>query len=409
MCPDPAATVRQMTSSARTATGVRRQQRAFALAAGALLATVVSLLVLGTGSSEAAGGHHRHHATSVRIPKDFLGVLSGRIPFDGRDVARISRIGIGTARIGMPWVSAQRKRGPFTWTSSDPMVARLAKNGISALPTLAGTPSWVADKATMAPVFDQDAKDAWQTFVTAAVRRYRPGGTFWTPVPGGKSPFHTLCGCNAPPAPITAWQIWNEPNLRKYFAPSPSPKLYGELVKLSSSAIEAVDSDATVVLAGLSDGGDPNKRGATPFLKRFYRVPGIKKSFDAVGIHPYARNISNLRRAMTSFRKVMKRKRDARTPLWITEMGWGSGHPNHYGHNKGLRGQKRLLQRSVTILAKNRKRWRVAHAYWFFWRDPPKSVGNLPCSFCTSAGLLKSNRRPKPAYRAFKSLATGFR
>ena len=392
---DSAAVVRGMTSSAR----------AFAIAAGSLLAAAVCLLALGTGPSEAAGGHHRHHTPRVHVPKDFLGLLAGPVPFDQKDAAKISHGGVRTVRIGMPWAPAQRKRGPFTWTASDIMIARLAKHGISALPTLGGTPSWVAHTGTTPPIANQAAKDAWQTFVTAAVRRYRPHGNFWTTGPDGESPFHTRCGCNASPVPITAWQIWNEPNLKKYFTPSPSPRAYAELVTLSSSAIKAVDSHAKVVLAGLSDGGDPSKRGAVPFLRGFYRVPGIKKSFDAVGIHPYARNIRSLRTVMTSFRRVMKQKRDARTPVWITEMGWGSGHPNRYGHNKGMRGQARLLKRSITMLAKKRKSWHVGHAYWFFWRDPPKTGRSGACSFCASAGLLKNNRRPKPSYKAFRRLA----
>lgn len=389
--------------------------RTLALAAGLLLATAaVWLLALGTGSTKAARGHggrphHPQHHQRVHVPSGFLGLLAGPTPFDPRDAAEIADTRIRRARIGLGWSQAQPHRGPFSWTASDVMIARLAENGIGVLPTLGSTPSWVAGKGTTPPIGDQASEDAWQTFVTAAVRRYRPGGTFWRPGPDGTSPFHARCGCDARPVPIRAWQIWNEPNLKHYFTPKPSPRRYAKLVNLSRSAIDAADSDAKLVLAGLSDGGNPDNPRPAQYLKRFYRIPGVKRNFDAVAIHPYARSIDNLRIAMTRFRRVMKERHDRQTRLWITEVGWGSGHPNRYGHNKGLRGQRRMVQRSMTLLAHKRKAWHVEHAYWFFWRDPPKSVGHLACSFCTSAGLLKHNRRPKPAYRTYRRLAKAAR
>ena len=386
------------------------QSRTLALAAGILLAVAALwLLVLGSGSTQAAPRHHHHHRhhhhrAPPPIPKDFLGVLSGPTPFDSTDAAQIARTKIRTVRISLQWYRVQPRPGAFHWTT-DTMVGRLAAKGISVLPTLSGTPSWIADKTTTAPVANTAAKVGWQAFVTATVRRYGPGGTFWASGPtGGKSPFHTLCGCNAPPIPITAWQIWNEPNLQHYFTPRPSPNAYGKLVKASRLAIQAVDSEAKVVLAGLSDNGESRNPGAAPFLKKLYHVPGIKSSFDAVAVHPYARNIRNLRAIMTRVRKVMKQRHDARTPLWVTEIGWGSGHPDRYGHNKGLRGQRKILQQSMKLFASKRKTWRVAHVYWFFWRDPPQSSSHNACSFCESAGLLKNDRRPKPAYKAYESL-----
>jgi polysaccharide biosynthesis protein PslG len=389
---------------------IARPEVTFALVAGAfLVAAVVWFLVLGTGSTKAAGGHHHrghhHHHHRLRVPKTFLGVLPGPVPFDPEDATKIANTKVRIVRTGLLWVTVQRQRGPFNWSISDRMVGRLAANGLSILPTLAGTPSWVARDGTTAPVVNAAAKRAWQTFVTAAVRRYGPGGVFWEEDAQGRSPFHRECRCGAKPVPIKAWQIWNEPNLKKYFTPKPSPGKYAELVKISRAAIDEADPDAKLVLAGLSDGGDPGKPGAAPFLKKFYHHAGIKRKFDAVSVHPYARNLKNLRKVITKFRRVMKQRHDKKTSLWVTEIGWGSGHPNRYGHNKGLHGQARLLKKSMTMLLKKRKRWHIGHAFWFFWRDPPKNSAHTACSFCKSAGLLRNNRKPKPAYKAFRRLA----
>jgi polysaccharide biosynthesis protein PslG len=383
--------------------GDSRVKARFALAAVTLLAAGVAwLLVLGAGSTEAARGHHQR----LRVPPSFLGVIAGPTPFDSKDAAKVAGVGVRTMRIGLNWSLVQPRSGSFNWNASDAMIARLAARGIAALPTLSSTPSWVSDKGTTAPVGSQAAKDRWRAFVTAAVRRYRPGGTFWTAGSGGPSPFHAACNCDAQPVPIQAWQIWNEPNLRHYFTPRPAPKQYAKLVTLSRSAIDQGDPNAKLVLAGLSGGeGKPGDIDAISYLKGLYRIHGIKRSFDVAAFHPYAHSIGEMRTRISKFRKVMKSKRDARTPLWLTEIGWGSRPPDQFGVNKGIQGQKRMLQRSTKLLVRKHKAWRLQREYWFFWRDPQKTNRRLPCSFCDSSGLLRHDRRPKPAYRVFSRYA----
>ena len=96
----------------------------------------------------------------------------------------------------------------------------------------------------------------------------------------------------------------------------------------------------------------------------------------------------------------MRRHRDKKTPLWVTEIGWGSHHPDRFGLNKGVKGQKRMLRRSFRLIVQHRRAWHVSRLIWFDFRDPPSNRGG--CSFCTSAGLLKHSGKPKPAWRAFK-------
>jgi polysaccharide biosynthesis protein PslG len=387
--------------------GTRRPERVFAIAAATLLgAALILLVVFGAGSTQAAHGHHQR----LRVPQGFLGLIAGPTPFDARDAAKAARTGVRTMRIGLNWSSAQPRPGPFNWQVSDAMIARLAANRIAVLPTLGSSPSWAAGEGTTAPVANKIARSGWQAFVTAAVRRYRPGGTFWTPGSGGTSPFHDECNCDARPVPIQAWQIWNEPNLSHYFTPKPSPKHYATLVKLSRSAIDRADPKAKLVLAGLGcnascesrGGGKPGDIEAISYLKRLYRARGIKQSFDVAAFHPYPDTIGEMRTRLSQFREVMKQGRDRRTPLWLTELGWGSDPPG-LGINKGIKGQRRLLLRSTKLVLHKRKAWRLQREYWFFWRDPPKD--DRLCSFCSSSGLLWNDRRPKPAYRVFRRYA----
>jgi hypothetical protein len=374
-----------------------------ALAAGMLVAAVaLSVLACGAGSPDAA----QRQNGRTRVPPQLFGVQPGPTTIDATDGAKIASAGVRTVRISLNWLWVQPRPGPFNWSRVDEPVAALAASGVEAFPTLAATPSWVTKKPTTPPIGSQDKKRAWKTFVTAAVRRYGPDGTFWRPGPLGTSPFHLQCGCDAPPVPVTAWQVWNEPNLVHYFTPKPSPPVYASLLKATDSAIRKVDRNADVDMAGLSDGGRmPNDVGATRYLKHLYKVRGVKRHFDAVAIHPYARRVSGMRSVIDRVRSVMKDHHERRTPLIVTEFGWGSAPPNGFGTTKGVRGQRRIVQRSMKMVLHHRKGWRLQHVYWFFWRDPPKSGERLPCRICNSAGLLRSDRTPKPAYRAFKRIA----
>ena len=63
------------------------------------------------------------------------------------------------------------------------------------------------------------------------------------------------------------WQIWNEPNLSKFFAPYPSPSEYAQLLRISHNAIKGEDLNAQIVLAGMPGYGDVT---AWPFLYGLY-------------------------------------------------------------------------------------------------------------------------------------------
>ena len=189
------------------------------------------------------------------------------------------------------------------------------------------------------PLDGVDAVQAWEDFLRAAVARYGPGGSYWATV------YRQQYGANAKPLPIQSWQIWNEPNLKKYFAPRPSVEEYARLLGISHDAIKKEDPEAQVVLAGMPGYGD---RNAWDFLDRLYSLPGIRNSFDAVAVHPYAPDVDQLRLGVEKVREVIKDNGDQSTPMWITEIGWGSAPPDRFGLNKGLDGQEtaalRLLQ-----------------------------------------------------------------
>jgi Glycosyl hydrolase catalytic core len=333
------------------------------------LLTAVALTLPASGA-EAAG-------------RDFWGV-NYTSATSGRDFKVMRRGHVGAARFVL-WHSVVQASG---WGPYDQLIAGLAKRRIRPLPDLFNSADYI-------PPVSGGARTAWVQFVHDAASRYGPGGTFWRAHPG------------LPNTPVRAMQVGNEPNLPKYFVTSTPVRDYATLLKITHSAIRSVSGKIKVVLAGM-----PALRSqfvkfpGIQFLNRLYRVHGVKRSFDIAATHPYAENLRQLHRALNGVRRVMKRHGDRRAPVWITEMGYGSDRFNHH-LNFGLRGQATMLRKTFKLILHGRKRWKVHGVVWYDWRDPPQR--NPDCSFCSSAGLLRSSFRPKPAYHAFKHIAGSHR
>ena len=335
---------------------------------------------------------------AAAAPREFFGIAAGGQPTSNGDARKMGSTGVRTFRLVIDWREVQPSRppAPLNFNGIDRRVGRLAAQGIRPVALLYGSPRWVSARPNRPPLGGSKQR-RWRNFLIQVVNRYEPGGDFWAP--GGA---YQVEHPGASPKPITAWQIWNEPNLPKYFVRKRSTRKYGKLVKISSNAITAANPRAKVVLAGLTGFARPT---GWAFLDRLYNVRRIKKHFDAVALHPYAATIGQFGFELRRIRGVMRRNRDRNTALWLTEVGWGSAQgTRRFPLNKGRQGQKRMLRRSFKLVLRKRRAWRIQRLFWFDWRDPPRGADSN-CSFCGSAGLLQHNRRPKPAYRAFRSFA----
>ena len=325
---------------------------------------------------------------------DFFGLDYTFNELHSRDPGKLAKSGARTVRWRFSWPRIERTSGNFDWSGVDRFVGGMAAKGIGVLPVLDGSPKWVAKSAVTPPVGSPQARAAWKRFAREAVKRYGPHGSFWALKYKTQHPAKRAL-------PIRTWQIWNEPNLKSHFHPHPSPRRYAKLLKLSHGAIKGADRHAKVLFAGMP--GYSNDIDAWNFLDRVYTAHKAKQSFDAVALHPYARSVNQMLGEVKRLRKVMRKHGDRRTPLWITEVGWGSAPPTHFGLTKGKRGQKRILKKSFRALRAERHKLGIGKVLWFNYRDP--KGGTKGCSFCSSAGLLKNNFHPKPSWRAFRAFA----
>ena len=318
----------------------------------------------------------------------FFGVVTqGPVPPTGADLARMGRGGVGELRYPLAWPAVQPSPAEFEWSRLDRLVGAAARHRVRILPSIAGTPSWLGEEPASPPTRNPRQRAAWRAFLRALAGRYGPGGSFW------ENRERIL--------PIREWQIWNEPNFTRFFKPRPSARRYAVLVRGSAHALRQVDPGARIVLGGIA----PVHRGPLPqvFLRRFYRVPGIERHFDALALHPYAPRLSNVREQVIKIRRVAARAGDGRVPLEITEIGWASNGPPGFGLIKSERGQARILGRALGMLFDRRRAWRIGGVHWFAWRDAESPEAR--CSFCQFAGLHTATGKPKPAWDVFRRLA----
>jgi hypothetical protein len=329
-------------------------------------------------------------STAAAAKSEFFGVVI-TTP-DDQDLQGMAAARVRTNRFLVNWRRVEPSQGSFSWNFTDQFIGRLASRGIRAVPVLWGNPDWVSGGAARPPLDSAYDVNAWRNFLKALVARYGPSGSYWT------TAYRQQHGAGATPLPVQSWQIWNEPNLKKFYLPYPAPKEYARLVKLSHDAIKSQDPQARIVLAGMPGYGDLK---AWDFLNSFYSVAGIKNYFDAAALHPYASDLAHVRLEIQNVRGVMANRADGATPLWITEIAWGSAPPDSFGINKGLTGQANMLYGAYKMILQNRSAWNVQRLFWYLWRDPRASQA-ATCSFCASAGLLRYDRTPKPAYSTFR-------
>lgn len=363
-----------------------------------LAASVATFALLAAGAQPALAGTSH---------PDFYGVYYQPQTRLDKDVRMMDQGNVKHVRTVLRWPDVESRQGTFDWSKYDERFGDMAAHGIKVLPILYGSPRWAESAGTNPPLSSDASRQGWQNFVKAAVNRYGPGGSYWRTGYLVQHPGKT-------PQPITALQVWNEENLQHYFTtdrdrhgPATDTdkrrriRMYAELLRLTHDAIKSADPGASVVLGGLVGNGKPSgSMNAWGFLNRLYKKRGIKNDFDVAAIHPYATDMPYMKKWLRKYREAMAKHHDKSTPVWVTEIGWGSGAPDRYGFNLGPKGQKRMLTKAFTVLHQRRHKYGIARAYWFELRDPTE--GNPRCSFCGSSGLLKSNFNTKPAWRAFK-------
>jgi GH35 family endo-1,4-beta-xylanase len=365
---------------ARQRRGTTRHRQVLALFAAAAAITATGLV----------------SATAQAAPRSFYGLIpSGDLR--AADYRLMNKANVGTARLPAVWEVIEASNDQFNWSYIDELIGGLAAANIRTLPVLFGTPKWLANNSAKPPLGSKRREAEWSQFVGEAVARYGSGGTYWSSVYPSQHPGGT-------PLPIQAWQVWNEVNGPKHFRPRPNAGKYAELLRITKNAIEQRDPLAKIVTSGLVS--KPTGKGGIEgwsYLKKLLKRKGAKRSFDHTALHPYAANARQIFKDVKKIRRALKKGGKKGAQTWVTEVGWSSDPKVKGKLAKSPKQQARLLKQTYTQLARKRKSWKIGGVYWYTWRDNPKA--RRVCDWCPTAGLVKKNLRPKPAFRQYRKVA----
>jgi hypothetical protein len=346
-----------------------------------LAATLLALCL----AAPAAGAAER------KVPRGWLGVVAdGPLTAPGATMDgewdRLAGSGAESVRTAFYWPSAKREAAaPPDLSAYDAVVLAAARRNVGVLPIVTGTPGWAALTPGDETSPPRDPA-LYAGFLKTLVARYGPQGSLWAEHPDVRR------------RPIRDWQIWNEPNLTRYWTPPRGQGFargYVRLLAAADRALAEADPGARAILAGL-----PNESWTA--LRRIYRAGG-RRHFDAVALHPYTGKPRNVVRLAELARGVMRRFRDGRKPVWVTELSW----PAAKGRVRGTAGfettdagQARRLTEALRRLASARRRLRIERVYWYTWLSREGSENSFAYS-----GLrrLRGGRVVStPALRAFR-------
>jgi len=331
-------------------------------------------------------------AAAAGLPRGFVGISPQNLA-NQPDYELMAESDISSLRLPLYWIGVEPSSpfvAPPNWSDFDNSVALAAEAGMRVFPFVWGTPNWVAAQPRIEPASRWKLR-AWAAFLRRAVRRYGAHGAFWRQNP------------DLPYRPIRKWEIWNEENIVSYSSNS-NPERFALLLRVAGRTIHRADRRAKAILGGLFGRPlqIPPNVGSGDFLNRVYQLPGVKQAFDGVALHPYVARAAAMRPQIRNLRRVMRNNGDARAPLYVTELGWGSDS-FQTRWERGLQGQARELNRAFAMLANHRRSWRIGGVWWFSWAD----IGPGGCQFCDSAGLLTEQREAKPSWYRFNAWTGG--
>jgi hypothetical protein len=331
-------------------------------------------------------------AAHAYLPEGFIGV-SPQGPSSSSDFELMRAADVESVRLPLFWTLVQSEPPTVAdadWSGFDREVRLAAESGITVMPFVWGSPEWAAPQVIDLPVRSSWQRWGWTKLLREAARRYGPEGSFWEDNP--ELPF----------LPIRRWEIWNEENIVT-FADDPDPAAFATLIRISGRALHRVDPSSKVIVGGFFGRPlqVPPNVASGDYLSRLYRAGNVKPYFDGVALHPYVARARAMGSQLTNLRRIMRVHNDGGTPLYVTELGWGSrAGPTRW--ERGLRGQANQLSQAFAMLSAQRLRWGVAGVWWFTWTDEGGE-----CVFCRSAGLLTERRRAKPAWYRFNAWTGG--
>ncbi len=293
------------------------------------------------------------------------------------EIERLADLGFRFVRLDLLWNLVEQEKGHYDFSSYERLVGALAAHDVRSLCILAynnplydNTPS---PPSTVVGPHTDEARQAFGRFAAAVAAKFKGRGI--------------------------AWEIWNEPDLDRFWQPKPNPDAYMALTKVAISAMRQVDPNATIVAPALT-GLEPKYQEAWNFLERCF-VLGLPALVDAISVHPYRlgppesapSDYHRLRTLIALYAPKGKENMPIISSEWGYSLTWVSPEQ-----------QAAYFVRLFLINLLND----LPLSIWYDWQDDGPDPKQMEQNF----GIITWNGQPKVGYFAAQTLTselTGFR
>jgi hypothetical protein len=369
------------------------------LAIGLMVGAIASAVALGialAGPDSTAG----QHAPCPRVKSPSVRHLSTlRVGLNAVwnrdcDLRALARAGIRWERLEVMWSVVEPRPGRWRFGRYDTYFEEAARAGITVLPLLNEAPSWAPEQGipqTPGPFSD---------FVSRAVRRYGPGGSFW------RTHRHI------PYRPAVWFELWNEPYLSQFSAGDPDPAAYARIVKAAVGAGRQANPAARFLIEADTVAPQPDGSRKDWVGGMYSAVPDLNQWFDGVAVHPYSgpntppdyytpgsSDQSQFRR-IQAVHDAFVAHGAADKPFWITEVGW-STCPASTSSCLSPAQQARYTARMFQIVKTEYRQW-VKAVFIYNYRDGlHQNAADKEDWF----GVLRFNGTPKPVWYVLEHAA----
>nr|WP_263324281.1 glycoside hydrolase family 5 protein [Neobacillus sp. Marseille-Q6967] len=281
------------------------------------------------------------------------------------DIDMISDAGFKIVRMDLFWNSVEKARGKYDFKSSgyDLLTNALVEEGIRPYYILNYSNSIYEEKRS---IVTKKGQDAFVKYAGKAADRYKNKGIIW--------------------------EIWNEPNLPRYWETRPNFDEYSSLVKRVSKEIKEKDPSGIVVAPALSGMNTDSLKWLEEIIKR-----GILDYIDAISVHPYrGSNPETVANDYQSLRVLINKYSKKEIPIISGEWGYSTAK-GWFGESLSEHQQAEYLVRMFMV----NTLYDIPISIWYDWKNDGTEPNNGEHNF----GIRQNNVKiPKDAYLAMNNL-----
>lgn len=328
---------------------------------GLFAGTMILFGALASGPAASSAGEGIAEAIPGRtIPLQF-GVNIHFVEPQERDIDMIAAAGFRFVRMDFAWSHVERERGKYNFSGYERLVNSLARRKIR--------PLFILDYGNrlydggLAP-HTEEGRTAFCKFAAAGAKRFAGKGVLW--------------------------EIWNEPDLDKFWRPKANVEDYCALAVEVCKALREADPKCSIVA--------PATAGIKlKFIEKVFEA-GLLKWLDGVTVHPYrGRAPETVTREYKKLRELIDKYAPAgKKGLPILSGEWGYSLLHHGGIPFSAEKQACYLARQFLINLMNDVRLSI----WYDWHDDGPDPKETEHNF----GIVTFKYDLKPSYLSAKTL-----